>query len=46
MAATALAISAGGAPSRSETTVLLNVEETLSALQSASSTSYRAPGNR
>lgn len=44
MAATALAISAGGALSELKTTVLLSVEETLAALQKASSISYRAPG--
>jgi len=43
MAATALAISAGGALSEFQTTVLLTVEETLSALRKASSILYRAP---
>jgi len=44
MAATAIAISAGGAMSSFQTTVLLTVEETLAALQKASSIKYRAPG--
>ena len=44
MAATALAISAGGALSSFETTVLLTVEETLAALEKASSVKYRRPG--
>jgi len=45
MAATALAIGAGGALSSMQTTVLLSVEETLAALQKASSISYRPPGD-
>jgi uncharacterized protein with GYD domain len=44
MAATALAIAAGGALSSVHTTVLLTVEDTLAALQKASSISYRPPG--
>jgi uncharacterized protein with GYD domain len=44
MAAVALAISAGGALSSFETTVLLTVEETMDALQKASEIRYRAPG--
>ena len=44
MAATALAIGAGGAVRSFETTVLLTVEETLAALGKASSITYRAPG--
>jgi uncharacterized protein with GYD domain len=44
MAATSIAISAGGALSSFQTTVLLTVEETLTALQKASSISYRSPG--
>jgi uncharacterized protein with GYD domain len=44
MAATALAISAGGALSSMHTTVLLTVEETVAALQKAGSIKYRAPG--
>ena len=44
MAATALAISAGGALSSLHTTVLLTVEDTLEALRRASSIAYRAPG--
>ena len=46
MAATSLAIGAGGALTSIQTTVLLTVEETLSALQKASSISYRAPGDK
>ena len=44
MAATALAIGAGGALSSIHTTVLLTVEETVAALQKASSIAYRPPG--
>lgn len=44
MAANAIAITAGGALSSLETTVLLTVEETLEALGKASSISYRPPG--
>ena len=44
MAAVALAISAGGALSSLETTVLLTVEETVAALHKASEVSYRPPG--
>ena len=44
MAATAIAISAGGALSSLHTTVLLTVEETLAALQKAGSIRYRPPG--
>lgn len=44
MAATAIAISAGGAVSSFQTTPLLSVEETLEALQRAASISYRPPG--
>src|SRR5687768_11703718 len=46
MAATALAISAGGALSSLQTIVLLTVEDALAALQKASTISYRAPGER
>ncbi len=46
MAATAIAISAGGALSSFQTTVLLTVEETLTALQRASSIRYRPPGEK
>ena len=46
MAATALAITAGGALSSFETTVLMTVEETLEALKKASSISYRPPGDK
>ena len=45
MAATALAIGAGGALSSAQTTVLLTVEETLAALKKASSIHYRPPGD-
>jgi len=44
MAATAIAITAGGALSSLETTQLLTVEETLAALAKASSIRYRPPG--
>ena len=44
MAATAIAIGAGGALSSLETTVLLTVEETIAALKKASSIAYRPPG--
>jgi len=46
MAATAIAISAGGGLSSFETTVLLSVEETLAAMQKASSIMYRPPGEK
>ena len=45
MAATAVAISAGGALSSFQTTPLLTVEELLSALDKASAIRYRAPGD-
>ena len=44
MAAVALAISAGGALSSLETTVLLSVEETMDALRRAGQVQYRPPG--
>jgi uncharacterized protein with GYD domain len=44
MAATALAIGAGGALGSIQTTVLMTVEETLAALGKASSIAYRPPG--
>jgi uncharacterized protein with GYD domain len=44
MAATAIAISAGGAVSSFETTPLVTVEEMLTALERASSITYRTPG--
>jgi uncharacterized protein with GYD domain len=44
MAATAIAIGAGGALRSMETTVLLSVEETVSALKKASAINYRPPG--
>ena len=46
MAATALAIGAGGALGRHETTVLMTVEETLAALGKAAAIRYRPPGER
>ena len=46
MAATAIAISAGGALSSFQTTVLLTVDETVAAMQKASSIEYRAPGDQ
>jgi len=46
MAATALAINAGGALSSFETIVLLTVDETLDALKQASSIAYRPPGDK
>jgi hypothetical protein len=39
-----MAISAGGALSSLQTTVLLTVEDTLAALEKASSITYRPPG--
>ena len=44
MAATAIAISAGGASSSFETTPLITVEETIAALGKAASIRYRPPG--
>ena len=44
MAAAVIAIGAGGALKSCETTVLLTVEETLAALEKASSIAYRRPG--
>jgi uncharacterized protein with GYD domain len=44
MAAVALAITAGGALSTLETTVLLTVDETMDALRKAQQVGYRAPG--
>jgi uncharacterized protein with GYD domain len=44
MAAVSLALSAGGAISSLETTVLLTVEETIDALQKAGQVKYRPPG--
>ncbi|OGT28762.1 MAG: GYD family protein [Gammaproteobacteria bacterium RBG_16_66_13] len=46
MAATAIALSAGGALSSFQTTALLTVEETVAALQKAESIRYRAPGEQ
>ena len=45
MAAVALAIAGGGALSSFETTVLLTVEEAMSALGKAGEIGYRAPGS-
>jgi uncharacterized protein with GYD domain len=45
VAATAIAIGSGGALSSIETTALLTVEETLEALQKASTIKYRPPGD-
>jgi len=45
MAAVALAISSGGAVSSYQTTVLLTVEDTLSALEKAASIKYKPPGS-
>jgi uncharacterized protein with GYD domain len=45
MAAVVLAISAGGALSSLETTVLLTVEEMMTALPRAEQVRYRAPGS-
>ena len=44
MAAVALAITAGGALSSFETTVLLTIDETIDALRKAEQVRYRAPG--
>ena len=44
MAAVALAISAGGALSSFETTVLVSVDDTLNALRMAGQLRYRPPG--
>ena len=46
MAATSLAINAGGALSSLQTTVLLTVEETLAAMRKASSIKYWRPGEK
>lgn len=46
MAATAIAISAGGALASFQTAVLLTVEETLAALQKAAAIRYRPPGKK
>ena len=46
MAATALAVNAGGAMGSVHTTVLLSVEDTLAALQKASTIKYRPPGDK
>ncbi len=46
MAATAIAIGAGGAIGSFHTTVLLTVEETLGALQKATGLGYRRPGQK
>ena len=46
MAAIAIAIGAGGALSSIHTTVLMTVEDTVAALQKASSVAYRSPGDK
>jgi hypothetical protein len=46
MAATALAIGAGGALSSFQTTALLTVDETLAALKKAASIKYQPPGEK
>ena len=46
VAATAIAISAGGALSSIQTAALLTVEDTLAALKKASSITYRPPGDK
>lgn len=46
MAAAAIAIGGGGALSSIQTTALLTVEDTLAALQKASSIKYRPPGGQ
>lgn len=46
MAATALAIGAGGALSSVQTTVLLSVEDAMAAMQKATSIKYQAPGQQ
>jgi hypothetical protein len=45
MAATAIAISGGGALSSFHTTVLLTVEDTIAALHKAAAIKYRSPGS-
>ena len=44
MAAVTLAVTAGGAVSSLETTVLMTVDETIDALRKAKGIGYRAPG--
>ncbi len=46
MAAVALALGAGGALSRVETTVLLTVDETMDAMRRAGRVGYRPPGSQ
>ena len=46
IAAMGLAISAGGALSSYQTTVLLTVEEAIAAMRKASSIAYRPPGEK
>lgn len=46
MAATAMALSAGGALSSVQTTVLMTVEDTIAAMQKAASIRYRPPGDK
>ena len=45
MSAAAIAIGSGGAISSISTTVLMSVEETIEALEKASSIKYKAPGS-
>ena len=46
VSAVVLAIGAGGALSKAETTVLMTVEETLEALKRAQGIGYRRPGDK
>ena len=46
MAATALAISGGGALESFETTVLMSVDDTLAALKKAAKIKYKKPGSK
>ena len=46
MAAVAIAIGGGGALSSIQTTVLMTVEDTLAAMQKASTITYRLPGDK
>lgn len=46
MAAVAIAIGGGGALSKLETTVLMTVEETMKAMEQASTIRYRPPGDQ
>lgn len=46
MAATAMAISGGGALDKFETTVLMSVEDAMAAMKKAGKIKYKAPGNK